>query len=290
MSNAANPDIPNIPEDDLPADDLRGNALPLSTPDEVAAALPPVADAVVLLDFDGTLSHLVDQPGDAAPTTGAARAIRALAARTRVVLVSGRSVDDLRPRLPDDLDVTFAGGHGAELAHGKEDVQPMVADIGRVTHHRDAAIEKLHAILDDVPGWVVEVKPTGVAVHSRMATDADAHMAEVLDVLDAHAVADMEVTRGHDVVELRPAGVNKGVAVARLLADDARTPVAFGDDVTDEDTFAEVVARDGIAVLVATEPRATHASLRLTDPDAVVATLAAWAAATPGESPTSDTI
>lgn len=251
--------------------------LPLATPQEVAAALPPVEDAVVLLDFDGTLSHLVDEPGAAAPAAGAAEAIRALAGRTRVVLVSGRSVDDLRPRLPDDLDVTFAGGHGAELAHGQEDVQPLVADLDRVTHHRDGAIEKLRAILGDVPGWVIEVKPTGVAVHSRMAADADAHMGEVMEVLDAHAVADMEVTRGHDVVELRPAGVNKGVAVARLLADEDRTPVAIGDDVTDEDTFAEVVVRDGIAVLVATQSRATHARMRLSDPDAVVAALRAWA-------------
>ena len=253
--------------------------LALSTPAEVAAALPPVDEAVVLLDFDGTLSHLVDQPGAAEPTDGAAAAIESLAARTRVVLVSGRSVDDLRPRLPDDLDVTFAGGHGAELAHGQGDVEPMVADLGRVTEHRDAAIDELRGIVGDVEGWVIEVKPTGVAVHYRMAADPDAHMARVLDVLEAHAVADMEVTRGHAVVELRPAGVNKGVAVERLIDHDPRIPVAFGDDVTDEDTFAEVVARDGIAVLVATEPRATHASMRLADPDAVVAALTAWAAA-----------
>jgi trehalose-phosphatase len=252
--------------------------LALASPEEVAAALPPVAESVVLLDFDGTLSHLVDQPGAAAPADGAADAIRALAAHTRVVLVSGRSVGDLRPRLPDDLDVTFAGGHGAELAHGQGDVEPLVADLERVIDHRDAAIEKLRGIVGDVEGWVIEVKPTGVAVHYRMVADPAAHMDRVLAVLEAHAVADMEVTRGHAVVELRPAGVNKGVAVARLIDHDPRVPVAFGDDVTDEDTFAEVVARDGIAVLVATEPRETHASMRLADPDAVVATLAAWAA------------
>lgn len=262
----------SAPDRPIPTPDL-----PLASPEEVAAILPPVEQAVVLLDFDGTLSHLVDQPGAAAPTAGTADAIRALAQRTRVVLVSGRSVDDLRPRLPDDLDVTFAGGHGAELAHGQDPVQPLVADIDRVTHHRDAAIATLRDIVGDVPGWVIEVKPTGVAVHSRMAADPAAHMDDVMATLEANAVADMEVTRGHDVVELRPAGVNKGVAVARLLTEEDRTPVAFGDDVTDEDTFAEVVARDGVAVLVATEARETLASWRLADPDAVVATLAAWA-------------
>ena len=243
----------------------------------MVATLPSLEDAVVLLDFDGTLSNLVDDPGAAAPVVGAADAVVALAARTRVLMVSGRSIDDLRPRLPEGIDVTFIGGHGAELAHGDLPVEAMVPDVERVTRHRDQAIAALHDLLDDVPGWVIEVKPTGVAVHSRMAADAAAHADEVMAILEQHDVGGLEVTHGHDVVELRPAGVDKGIAVARVLDDESRVPVAFGDDVTDEDMFAEVVNRGGMAVLVARTARPSHAVARVRDPETVVATLAAWA-------------
>lgn len=249
----------------------------LAAPHDVVAALPALEECVVLLDFDGTLSDLVDDPGAAAPVAGAAEAVEALASRTRVLLVSGRAIDDLRPRLPDTLDVTFAGGHGAELAHGRQPVQAMVDDVDLVTRHRDQAVTEVRAVIHDEPGWVVEVKPTGLAVHSRMVDDPALRLDRIMQILEAHEVGGMEVAHGHDVVELRPVGVHKGVAVARLLADDDRIPVAFGDDVTDEDMFAEVVSRDGLAVLVATSPRPTHARWRVADPDAMATLLAAWA-------------
>ncbi len=273
-------DETSSPADSHTSQPQPGSPVALSQPTDVVAALPRLEDAVVLLDFDGTLSDLVDDPGAAAPVPGAADAVVALADRTRVLVVSGRSIDDLRPRLPAGIDVTFAGGHGAELAHGDEPVRALVDDVELVTRHRDQAVTALRDLLGDTPGWVVEVKPTGVAVHSRMVAAPQDHMDSVLAILDGHQVGGMEVTHGHDVVELRPAGVHKGVAVAQLLAHEQRTPVAFGDDVTDEDMFAEVVTRGGRAVLVSRTARPTHAVHRVADPAAVVDTLAAWARST----------
>lgn len=246
-------------------------------PTALADALPDVESAVVLLDFDGTLSPLVDDPAAAAPAPGAVEAVRGLAARTRVLVVSGRPVEDVRGRLPGELPVTFAGGHGAEVADGTDAVEPRV-DMAAAERHRDAAIADLESLLADADGWTIEPKPTGVAVHHRRATAPERHLDDVTSVLQRHATGEMEVTHGHDVLELRPAGVHKGVAVADLLADEDRVPVAFGDDVTDEDTFAAVAARGGVSVLVATDPRPSRARWCVADPDAVVATLAAWAA------------
>nr|WP_274388202.1 trehalose-phosphatase [Salsipaludibacter albus] len=228
------------------------------------------------MDFDGTLSHLVDDPASAGPADGAADVVGRLAERTRVVVVSGRPVDVLRGFLPADLPVTWAGGHGAEVAEADGPIEPA-ADLQVVHARRDAAQEALEALLADAPaGWHVELKPTGLAVHSRLVEDPSAHADRVRALLDHHAGDDMEVSTGHDVVELRPAGVDKGVAVSRLLADDHRVPVAIGDDVTDEDTFAVAVAGGGTAILVATTPRRSHATMRVADPDEVVALLAAW--------------
>ncbi len=250
--------------------------LALSDPSEVAAALPPVADAFVLLDFDGTLSALVDDPEQAVAVDGALEAVSALARRTRVVLVSGRPVEVLRERIPGDVGVAYAGGHGAEFADGEDEVEPLV-EVEVVRDHRDAAIDDLEDLLADAPGWYVEPKPTGVAVHSRRAEDPQRHVEDVKAVLARHTGDDdMVVLPSHEVWELRPAGVDKGTAARLVLGDDERTPVSFGDDVTDEDMFAVAVERGGTAVLVDTEPRQTHASWRVRDPDDVVAVLSAW--------------
>jgi trehalose-phosphatase len=251
--------------------------LPLTDPEELAAALPDPASCVVLLDFDGTLSHLRDDPDAAEAVEGVDAAVHRLAATTRIVFVSGRAIDNLRPRLPTDIDAEWAGGHGAEYAARGDEVEPLVDDVDRVVGRRDAAIEEVAAIIDVDAGWVIERKPTGMAVHWRMVDDPSAHHQRVVDVLHRHAVDGMQVAHGHDVVELRPAGLDKGTAAARLLDGDDRTPIAIGDDVTDEDMFAEVVARAGVAVLVAAEPRSTLARWRVAGPEQVVTLLMAWA-------------
>lgn len=261
----------------MTADDAGGPSSALAVgPVTLARDLPAVEDAVVLLDFDGTLSPLVDDPATAGPADGAADVVARLAARTRVVVVSGRPVEALRSFLPGDLPVTWAGGHGAEVAEADGPIEPL-ADLAVVHERRDAAEAALGDLLAEAPaGWHVELKPTGLAVHSRLVEDPSGHAGRVRALLDHHAGEVMEVSTGHDVVELRPAGVDKGVAVARLLASDDRVPVAIGDDVTDEDTFAVAVDRGGVAILVATEPRPSRAGFRVTDPDEVVALLAAW--------------
>jgi trehalose-phosphatase len=251
--------------------------LPVSSTEEVLEAVPGLRESVLLLDFDGCLSWLVDDPHDAVPADGAVEALERIATTTRLVLVSGRPVSFLRTVVPGELGVAYAGGHGAEYARGTDEVAPLV-DVDTVRGHRDRAVEDLEDLLADAPGWYVEVKPTGVAVHSRRAEDPDAYMEEVREVLGRHTGDDdMVVLPSHEVLELRPSGVDKGTAAEHLLGDDERIPVSLGDDVTDEDMFAVAVARGGMAVMVGTEPRRTHARHRVPDPDAVVAVLQAWA-------------
>jgi trehalose 6-phosphate phosphatase len=83
------------------------------------------------------------------------------------------------------------------------------------------------------------------------------------------------------VFELRPAGRDKGTAIAEFL-DEApfrgRTPVFLGDDLTDEYGFSIVNGRGGVSVKVGDGP--TEATTRLPDVDAVRAWLERLAAAT----------
>jgi trehalose 6-phosphate phosphatase len=90
------------------------------------------------------------------------------------------------------------------------------------------------------------------------------------------------IQRGDHVIELKPAGVDKGRALAALMHDApfrGRTPWMLGDDLTDEDAFRHANANGGISVIVGSR-RPTEAHYALDDPAAVRAWLHALAEAT----------
>lgn len=255
--------------------------LPLENPTTLATRLGPVEQRLVVLDFDGVLSHIVDHPDQAVAVAGALDAIRRVLARTSVAVVSGRPIADLTPRLAG-LPLTLAGAHGAELVHADGAVDHLV-DPTEVAGTLDAVEGDIRALVDDQLGWLVERKPTSLAVHHRLAShdSVDERLPRVRATLEHHADNDQfTVLAGKAVLELRPAGVDKGRALERIAARvPARRPLVVGDDLTDEDAFVVANALDGDAILVADEPRPTVASSRLRDPEAVVAFLSALARA-----------
>jgi trehalose-phosphatase len=255
-------------------------------PAALAAALAPASRWLLVLDFDGTLSPIVEHPDAAAPAAGAVDAIRALTAVTDVAIVSGRPVADLRARL-GALPVTFAGGHGAEVLTADGTTTALVDDPVGVRATLDQAEDAVAALVDPDDGWFVERKDASLAVHHRRvaADDRDRFLPQVVTTLEGFTDhgAGFELLSGKAVLELRPAGVDKGRAVA-WIADraDGRPPLVVGDDVTDEDAFTEATRREGAGVLVADQPRATVARWRLADPAAVVEFLRALTASGPG--------
>ena len=114
-----------------------------------------------------------------------------------------------------------------------------------------------------------EFKGPVIAVHYRQAP----HAMQALGALLQQAVAKAEGYRlqsGKLVFEAKPARANKGRAVDWLMEQplfSGRTPVMVGDDATDEDAFAVVIARGGFAVKVGEGE--TLASYRLPSPGSV---------------------
>ena len=88
----------------------------------------------------------------------------------------------------------------------------------------------------------------------------------------------LELLHGKFVFEVKPAGVNKGVAIDAFMNEPpfaGRVPVFAGDDTTDESGFAMVQPRGGIAIKVGSGPSlALH---RLDSPLAVFEWLVAGA-------------
>ena len=235
---------------------------------------------MVVIDFDGTLSPIVDRPEEASPADGAIEALQALAEHTDVAVLSGRPLEELLERLPAG-ELTFVGGHGAQI-QTPDGVRHHLVDPSSLAATLDAAETEITGLVDDGVGWLVERKLASLAIHHRLVPEdeEEALLPRVHAVLDAHQQLPpgFEVLQGKAVLELRPREVNKGRALAWLLERmPGRVPVVFGDDATDEDAFLVAIEAGGQAVLVATEDRPTAAGLRLSDPDEVVRTLRAWA-------------
>lgn len=223
----------------------------------------------VFLDYDGTLTGIVDRPEDAHLSSPMRDTVHALAGRCPVAVVSGRDRRDVaaRVRLPG---LVYAGSHGFDIAgpHGTE-IQYEAGGGFTVTIER--AARELRRQLQGTDGAIVEPKKYSVAVHFRLVAPADLpHVkAVVRGVLDAYP--DLRQTEGKMVFELRPRlDWDKGKAIEWLLqaleldGPDV-VPIYIGDDTTDEDAFRALAGR-GMGILVADAPRPTAAGYRLRSP------------------------
>lgn len=233
----------------------------------------------LFLDFDGTLTPIVERPEDAVLAPATREVLQRLAARYPVAIVSGRDLEDVRARVGLQ-DISYAGCHGFEIAG------PLAS---RVHGAAAAAAPQLGAVADmvahdtrGIPGVQLERKRFTLAVHYRRAPEArvhDVHEA-VLRALARHPA--LRMAEGKKVYELQPdVDWDKGRAVLWLIEtlglQDA-LPVYIGDDVTDEDAFRALAGR-GVGIAVQEAPRPTAAAYSLSGPDEVRALLAALAEA-----------
>lgn len=245
--------------------------------DDALASAAGAAVLLVAVDFDGTIAPLVVDRDAATPLPAAAAALADLAAlpRTTVAVISGRARDDLRARLGGlAAHVLMVGSHGAETATADG------ADAALGWPWQRRLVEVARAAAGELPAVDVEEKPHGVALHYRRADRGDAARAicrlrrGVRGLRAADGAPPIGVLRGHRVVELTLATVDKGDAIDVLRA--AADVVVFaGDDRTDERAFTALRTGDvGIKV----GRGATRAGWRLADPAATAAMLSRLAA------------
>lgn len=188
--------------------------------------------SVVILDFDGSLAPIVDDPADAVPLPGAVDALAALVRRIgRVAVVSGRPVEFLRSVLPVD-GLVLVGQYGVERLDGANVVtDPSVQGWAEAV---EAAATEAEAAL---PGLQVERKGSvATALHWRRAPELEAAAVDLGHQLAArHGLA---LEPGRLTLELRvPVDVDKGTATAALAAD-AHAALVAGDDRGDLAAFA----------------------------------------------------
>ncbi len=219
----------------------------------------------VFLDFDGTLTPIVDTPAQAVLSREMRDIVRCLSDRCITAVVSGRAREEVRERVGLD-NLFYAGTHGYDIAG------PAGTDIRhQVGQEFLPLMEMLHrrlgSALAQVSGLLLENKGCSLAVHYRLVDKAA--VAGVEAVIDGllQDCPGLRKAHGKKVFEIRPRFEwNKGKAVEWILgtvgAD--HVPVYVGDDATDEDGFG-VVAGRGVGILVADSPRPTAAAYRLKD-------------------------
>jgi trehalose 6-phosphate phosphatase len=213
--------------------------------DDVLGPLRAAADtSVIVLDFDGTLAPIVDDPATAAPVDGVDELLVELSHRyAGVVIVSGRPLDFLLTVLPSDVGIV--GLYGLEgLEHGRR------------WEHPNGGVWR--EVIEDVVTLARGCGPAGMRVESKglSATFHYRGHPELGPTVLAYATAKAE-RAGLDVrparmsVELHPPiDTDKGAVVERI-AEDAKAILYVGDDAGDLSAFGALdrLRRDGVQTI-----------------------------------------
>jgi trehalose 6-phosphate phosphatase len=227
---------------------------------------PPILDAqsAVFLDVDGTLLEIASRPELVHVPIGlpALIARRADEREGALALISGRALAQL-DRLFHPWHGAAAGLHGLERrrADGTLDRLLDSASETALNHIRP----KLAALAREGSGLLFEDKGATIALHYRAVPEREAEIRAYGEALLSGSETTLRLIAGKMVVEFQPAIMDKGLAIAAFLAEPpflGRRPIFVGDDTTDEDGFAEIRRRDGIAVRVGS-PAATAANYRV---------------------------
>jgi trehalose 6-phosphate phosphatase len=224
--------------------------------EHVARLAAHASEVALCLDFDGTLSPIVDDPEAARPLPGVLELLGQLATRFgAVALISGRPAGWLAEHAHAP-GVRYLGLYGMqEIRDGQVSVDPRLEAARPAVLAAQEDLRKSDAIRHS--GAHLEDKQYAVAVHIRRIPGPQ-RWAEPIDqtvgrIADRHG---LEVVPGKLVWELRPTvRSDKGDAVRRVVAESgARSVVVAGDDLGDLPAFAaaaQLAAAGGEALRVA---------------------------------------
>ncbi|CAN6294878.1 unnamed protein product [Urochloa humidicola] len=233
----------------------------------------------VFLDYDGTLSPIVEDPDRAVMTDEMREAVRGVAARFPTAIVSGRCRDKVFGFVKLS-ELYYAGSHGMDirgpttagadqersvLCQPAAEFLPVIEEVyGKLVGSVEAAIQ----------GAKVENNKFCLSVHFRCVEESA--WGQLFDRVRAvlKDYPGLRLTQGRKVLEVRPMiKWDKGKALEFLLdalgyAERSDVfPIYLGDDRTDEDAFKVLRNRgQGAGILVSKFPKETTASFSLREP------------------------
>jgi trehalose-phosphatase len=238
--------------------------------------------SLLMLDYDGTLAPFHDDRFEATPYPGVEDRLAILSrlSRVRLVLITGRSARDLRDLLPSTFRVEIWGSHGRERLNADGAYELAALDPLQLDSMREVGQQLLSLGF----AAALEMKPASLAIHWR---GLEPEAKERLRSLTHSVFGQIAPASGLQLLpfdgglEVRSTDRTKGTAVRQILGQEPATiPLAYlGDDLTDEDAFAEVGNR-GASILVRPVVRESSARFWLRPPQQLRDFLDSWIEAT----------
>lgn len=207
-------------------------------------------DIFLFLDYDGTLSPIVDDPQKAFMSEDIRSIIHLLKRYISIAVVSGRSLQDVKERV-GITDLIYAGNHGGEIWDGEKEIIDQISEDDR--RSLEEILEILKKETSHIKGVLIEDKGITASLHFR---NVSMHqVSEIFNIIERLAKGYERGFRfiiGKKVFEIRPVNIwNKGDAVSWIIENmgEQRFPVYIGDDTTDEDAYS-VLKNRGLSISI----------------------------------------
>jgi len=212
--------------------------------------LPLPGQSALLLDLDGTLLDIAPTPDEVRVPPGLLDSLQRLRNHLggALAVVTGRpiaQIDELLGAVP----YAVAGEHGGAIRHapGATVLRASLPDPPVAWTVEAARIVEAH------PGASLEQKQRGFVFHYRAVPDAGPALRDAALAMIAPQARQFGLMEASMAWEVRPRGVDKGIAVAALMTDApfaGRRPIFIGDDVTDEDGMRAAQGMKGAGLRV----------------------------------------
>jgi len=225
------------------------------------------SSVLLLLDYDGTITPIVERPGLAVLPSKTRNLLVDLSKSSRITLgiVSGRPLSELKKRVGVD-GIYYVGNHGLECKGPGMEYLNLTAVKTKLV--LDEVYLKLVHKLKHITGVLVEHKEITLAVHYRMASAHDAPKVRSIFTRIVRPYTengDVKIAENKKTLDVMPpVDWDKGRMILQLLDMLSRStnkdflPLYIGDDATDEDAF-KALAEIGICILVSDSIKKSYA-------------------------------
>ena len=267
-------DIDRLPT----ADGAAANAKSTRQIEALMKAVARAPRSLLMLDYDGTLAPFRLDPDEALPYPDIAALLQAIirTGKTRVVIISGRQVEDVIPLLGVTPQPEIWGLHGLQRLMPNGNVVMLPLEKRTI----DALATAETALRSEHLEHIAEFKAGSIAVHWRGRPEAEVAVLRSRVLLNWDPIAKnagLHLLEFDGGLELCASEADKGDAVRTVLKEmNPDIPAAYlGDDSTDETAF-EALEGHGLSVLVRPRWRSTAALVWLRPPDEILNFLTQW--------------
>ncbi|MCK8492948.1 bifunctional alpha,alpha-trehalose-phosphate synthase (UDP-forming)/trehalose-phosphatase [Spirosoma sp. RP8] len=195
---------------------------------------------LLLVDFDGTLAPIVNDPAKAQLSPTMQPVLHRLAEQNDLAIISGRNRAFLENAFRG-FPVTLVAEHGSFIKKPDQDWQLLDMP---ASDWIEPVRATMNEYVDAYPESFIEEKETTIVWHYRNAKAEDIETKAVelaTRLLSTPSAVKLTVMQGSKVIEVRTAQHSKGTIAQKLFEQtDYDFIVSMGDDTTDEDMFRQL--------------------------------------------------